>query len=108
MTGNSYARPARWGQQAVIALTVTLPAALPQMFVGFRVGTGIAWMALVAGELVAATDGLGYLINQGRFLFRPDYVIVGMVMIGLIGLMLDALIRLAQRLAMPWREGYAR
>ena len=92
----------------VIALTVTLPAALPQMFVGFRVGTGIAWMALVAGELVAATDGLGYLINQGRFLFRPDYVIVGMVMIGLIGLMLDALIRLAQRLAMPWREGYAR
>lgn len=86
-----------------IALTVVLPAALPAMFVGFRVGTGIAWMALVAGELVAATSGLGFLISQGRLLFRSDYIIVGMVMIGLIGLVLDALIRLVQFLVMPWR-----
>jgi ABC-type nitrate/sulfonate/bicarbonate transport system permease component len=85
-----------------IALTVTLPAALPQMFVGLRVGTGIAWMALVAGELVAATSGLGYLIMQGRFLFRTDYVIVGMIMIGLIGLVLDGIIRSIQSLVMPW------
>jgi ABC-type nitrate/sulfonate/bicarbonate transport system permease component len=59
-------------------------------------------MALVAGELVAATSGLGYLINQGRYLFRSDYVIVGMVVIGLIGLLLDALIRLIQGTVMPW------
>jgi len=85
-----------------IALTVILPAALPQMFIGLRVGTGIAWMALVAGELVAATSGLGYLINLGRYLFRSDYVIVGMVTIGLIGLLLDALIRLIQAITMPW------
>ena len=85
-----------------IALTVVLPAALPQMFVGLRVGTGIAWMALVAGELVAATNGLGYLINQGRYLFRSDYVIVGMVAIGPIGLLLDGAIRLLQRILMPW------
>jgi ABC-type nitrate/sulfonate/bicarbonate transport system permease component len=88
--------------RTMIALTVTLPAALPQMFVGLRVGTGIAWMALVAGELVAATSGLGYLINLGRYLFRSDYVIVGMVAIGLIGLMLDGAIRLSQRIVMPW------
>lgn len=87
-----------------IAFTVILPAALPFMFVGFRVGTGIAWMALVAGELVAATSGLGFLISQGRMLFRSDYIIVGMVLIGLIGLMLDALIRLTQRTMMRWRE----
>lgn len=85
-----------------IITTVIFPAALPQMFVGLRVGTGIAWMALVAGELVAATSGLGYLINQGRYLFRSDYVIVGMVVIGLIGLLLDALIRLIQATIMPW------
>jgi ABC-type nitrate/sulfonate/bicarbonate transport system permease component len=88
-----------------IALTVVLPGALPSMFVGLRVGTGIAWMALVAGELVAATSGLGFLINQGRMLYRSDYIIVGMVMIGLIGLLLDALIRLLQSLVMPWRAG---
>ncbi len=88
-----------------IAFTVILPATLPAMFVGFRVGTGIAWMALVAGELVASTSGLGYLISQGRFLFRSDYIIVGMVMIGVIGLLLDALVRLLQALVTPWRQG---
>lgn len=88
----------------VIAWTVLIPGALPSIFVGFRVGTGIAWMALVAGELVAASSGLGYLIMQGRLLFRPDYIIVGMVVIGLIGLVLDALIRFAQGWIMRWQE----
>ena len=88
-----------------IAFTVILPAALPAMFVGFRVGTGIAWMALVAGELVASTSGLGYLISQGRYLFRSDYIIVGMVMIGVIGLMLDGIVRLLQAIVTPWRQG---
>lgn len=87
----------------LVTTTVILPAALPSMFVGFRVGAGIAWMALVAGELVAATSGLGYLISQGRLLFRPDVIIVGMLMIGLIGLLLDALISACQRVVMPWR-----
>ncbi len=90
--------------RVTIAFTVVLPGALPSMFVGLRVGTGIAWMALVAGELVAATSGLGFLISQGRMLYRSDYIIVGMVMIGLIGLVLDALIRLLQSLVMPWRS----
>lgn len=86
-----------------IARTVVLPGALPSMFVGFRVGVGIAWMALVAGELVAATSGLGFLISQGRLLFRGDYIVVGMVMIGLIGLLLDALVQFLQSLVTPWR-----
>jgi ABC-type nitrate/sulfonate/bicarbonate transport system permease component len=86
-----------------VVFTVILPAALPSMFVGFRVGIGIAWMALVAGELVAATSGLGYLISQGRLLFRSDYIVVGMVMIGLIGLILDSLVRALQRTVTPWR-----
>ncbi len=87
-----------------IALTVVLPAALPSMFVGLRIGTGIAWMALVAGEIVAASSGLGFLINQGRFLFRSDYVIVGMIAIGVIGLLLDAGLRVLQNVVTPWRE----
>lgn len=90
--------------QMAIAFTVVLPAALPSMFIGFRVGTGIAWMALVAGELVAATSGLGFLISQGRLLYRSDFIIVGMLMIGLIGLMLDALVRLLQHYTTPWRD----
>ncbi len=89
--------------RTAIALTIVLPAALPSMFVGLRIGTGIAWMALVAGELVAATSGLGFLISQGRLLYRSDFIIVGMLMIGLIGLLLDALIRFIQQLVTPWR-----
>ncbi|MGE3063969.1 MAG: ABC transporter permease [Hyphomicrobiaceae bacterium] len=89
--------------RVAIALTVILPAALPSMFVGFRIGTGIAWMALVAGELVAATSGLGFLISQGRLLYRSDFIVVGMLMIGLIGLLLDALIRFLQARVTPWR-----
>lgn len=87
-----------------VALTVLLPAATPAMFVGVRVGTGIAWMALVAGELVAASSGLGFLIMQGRMLFRPDFIIVGMVVIGVIGLILDAMIRYLQKTVMKWQE----
>lgn len=85
--------------------TVVLPAAVPSVFVGFRIGTGIAWMALVAGELVAATNGLGYLINQGRSVFRSDYIVVGMLVIGLIGLALDAVLRGFERLIAPWTNG---
>jgi ABC-type nitrate/sulfonate/bicarbonate transport system permease component len=59
-------------------------------------------MALVAGELVAATNGLGYLINQGRSVFRSDYIVVGMLAIGLIGLVLDAMLRSIERVIAPW------
>lgn len=87
-----------------IALTVLVPGALPSIFVGLRVGTGIAWMALVAGEIVAASSGLGYLIMQGRQLFRPDFIIVGMVVIGMIGLGLDFALRVAQKWIMRWEQ----
>jgi ABC-type nitrate/sulfonate/bicarbonate transport system permease component len=86
-------------------LTVVLPAALPQIFTGIRVGLGIGWMALVAGELVAAPSGLGYMINNARTLFRSDYILLGMVLIGALGLVLDYLMRQAARLAMPWHRG---
>jgi ABC-type nitrate/sulfonate/bicarbonate transport system permease component len=83
-------------------LTVVLPGSLPNIFTGLRVGLGIGWMALVAGELVAAPSGLGYLINNARTLFRSDYILLGMVLIGLLGLILDYLMRQVALLAMPW------
>jgi len=85
--------------------TVVLPAALPQIFTGVRIGLGIGWMALVAGELVAAPSGLGYMINNARTLFRSDYILLGMVLIGVLGLVLDFLMRQVMRLAMPWYHG---
>jgi ABC-type nitrate/sulfonate/bicarbonate transport system permease component len=83
-------------------LTVVLPASLPNIFTGLRVGLGIGWMALVAGELVAAPTGLGYMINNARTLFRSDYILLGMVLIGILGLILDYAMRQLALIAMPW------
>jgi len=69
---------------------VVLPAALPQIIVGLRLALGIAWLVVVAAEMVAVDSGLGYLVidarNSGK---RYDLVVAAMLMIGVIGLVLD-------------------
>jgi len=73
---------------------VVLPASLPQILTGLRLALGIAWLVVVAAEMIAVNSGLGYLIidarNAGK---RYDLVVAGMAMIGLIGLGLDFLVR---------------
>jgi NitT/TauT family transport system permease protein len=73
---------------------VVFPAALPQILVGLRIALGIAWLVVVAAEMVAVDSGLGYLVidsrNSGK---RYDLVVAAMLIIGLIGLILDTLIR---------------
>jgi NitT/TauT family transport system permease protein len=87
---------------------VVIPAVLPQIIVGMRIGLGVAWLVVVAAEMIALRSGLGYLIidsrNAGN---RYDLVIAGMIIIGLIGLSLDGLMRLLEGLkSVRWR--YAR
>lgn len=78
---------------------VIFPAALPQILVGLRVALGIAWLVVVAGEMIAVTSGLGYLIidsrNSGK---RYDLVVGAMLIIGLIGLALDMGFRRLERI----------
>ena len=73
---------------------VVFPAALPQILTGLRLALGVAWLVVVAAEMIAVNSGLGYLIidarNAGK---RYDLVVAGMAMIGLIGLGLDWLVR---------------
>ncbi|HLQ38801.1 MAG TPA: ABC transporter permease [Planctomycetota bacterium] len=73
---------------------VIFPATLPQVLTGIRIALGVAWLVVVAAEMIAVNSGLGFLIidarNAGK---RYDLVVAGMVMIGLIGLMLDQLVR---------------
>jgi len=77
--------------------TVVLPAAIPFLFTGLRLSFGSAWITIVAAELIAASEGLGYLImNARRILAAPD-IIVGMLMIGLLGLTFDRLFRALER-----------
>lgn len=68
---------------------VAIPTALPMIFTGLRLALGSSWVALVAAELLAATRGLGFMIQMSRMLGRPDVIIVGMLTIGFIGLLLN-------------------
>ncbi|WP_295449085.1 ABC transporter permease [uncultured Thiodictyon sp.] len=81
---------------------VVLPAAAPQVLTGIRVGFGFGWMALVAAELVGASSGLGFLINDARSVLRTDIVLVGMLTIGLTGFVIDCLVRRLARRLLPW------
>jgi NitT/TauT family transport system permease protein len=69
---------------------VVFPAALPKIIVGLRIALGIAWLVVVAAEMIAVDSGLGYLVidsrNSGK---RYDLVVAAMLIIGLIGLILD-------------------
>jgi NitT/TauT family transport system permease protein len=73
---------------------VIFPACLPQIITSMRIALGIAWLVVVAAEMIAVNSGLGYLIidarNAGK---RYDLVVAGMLLIGLIGLILDFLVR---------------
>ena len=79
---------------------VILPAALPEIIVGLRITLGTAWLVIVAAEMIAVKSGLGYLIIDARNSLRMDKVVAGMLVIGLIGLILDYVIRFLERL--PW------
>jgi ABC-type nitrate/sulfonate/bicarbonate transport system permease component len=72
---------------------VVLPASLPQVIVGLRISFGTGWAAIIAAELVAARSGLGYLISNGMEVLRSDFVLVGMVTIGVLGVLFDAVFR---------------
>ncbi|HMN43878.1 MAG TPA: ABC transporter permease [Povalibacter sp.] len=84
---------------------VVIPAVLPQIIVGMRIGLGVAWLVVVAAEMIALRSGLGYMIMDSRNAGnRYDLVIAGMIIIGLIGLMLDGSMRMLEGLKLVrWR-----
>jgi ABC-type nitrate/sulfonate/bicarbonate transport system permease component len=81
---------------------IVLKGALPQIITGVRIGLGVGWMALVAAELVGANSGLGFLINDARSMLRTDTITVGMLTIGIVGLLIDTVIRVLGRRLLPW------
>ena len=89
-------------------MQVVFPATLPQIIVGMRIGLGVAWLVVVAAEMIALRSGLGYMIidsrNAGN---RYDLVIAGMIIIGLIGLALDGIMRLLENMkSVRWRYAH--
>ncbi len=90
----------RW----TILRRVVLPASLPSIFTGLRIGLGIAWTAVIVAEMVAVKSGLGYVLWDAYYVGRMDVVIADMATIGLLGLISDRIILLIERWVLAWRR----
>jgi NitT/TauT family transport system permease protein len=77
-----------------ILLHVILPSCVPFIFTGVRLGMGGAYTSIVAAEMLAAKEGLGYLIFTSRLYFRIDWILAGIIVLGLIGFLTDQALRL--------------
>jgi ABC-type nitrate/sulfonate/bicarbonate transport system permease component len=84
---------------------VLLPGAVPSIFVGMRIGIGIGWMTLVAAEFTGVKEGygLGYMIMTARDIQRPDEILAGMLVIGVIGLLIDIGLRAIESKTIKWQ-----
>lgn len=81
---------------------IYLPSAIPSIFVGLKLGLGISWMAVVGAEIIAATSGIGYRINDARSLMQPEVVFVGMIVIAIIGLLMEQILNKIAKILTPW------
>ena len=84
-------------KQPQVLTKIILPAAFPSIATGLHLALGTAWVFLVAGEMVGAQSGLGFLIIDARNNLRADMLMAAMVVIGVLGLLLDSLIRLLEK-----------
>jgi len=81
---------------------VVLPAALPSIFTGLRLGLGLAWFVIVVGEMTGVPQGLGAVIMDGRTLSRTELVICGMIVIGVVGYISDRLVMMLGNYLLRW------
>lgn len=87
-----------------LIVRIFLPAALPNLFTGLRTGLSLAWMFLVAAELIAATKGVGYLLTDGRETGRADLVIVAIIILAVLGKISDGLLSWLEQRLLAWRD----
>jgi ABC-type nitrate/sulfonate/bicarbonate transport system permease component len=87
---------------------VIIRSAFPYMVVGARLGMGMAFIVLVAAELIASSVGLGYLINDARYRFRTDQILLGMACIGILGFLLNKLLLEIDRRIVRWKGAATR
>ena len=86
---------------------VVLPAALPSIFTGMRLGLGFAWVVIVVGEMTGVQTGLGAIIMEARQLSRTEIVICGMIVIGICGFLTDQIVMLIGRRLLAWSPSHA-
>ena len=90
-----------------LVVEVILPSALPGVLMALRVCMSISITALIAAEQVGTTEGVGYLVTMAQEYNRTDYMVLCVVLYAVLGLIFDAIVRLVERFAMPWRKQVA-
>lgn len=81
---------------------VVFPASLPEIFTGLRVSVGFTYTTLVAAEMVAGLNGIGWMVLDASRFLQSDVIFVGIILMGLTGLALDWVVRLVERAVVPW------
>ena len=84
-------------------ICVIIPSAVPSIFTGLREGLANAWQTMVAAELFASTEGLGYLVSYGRQLFQLDLVLAMVVVLGIVGLTVNGALAMLERFLLRWQ-----
>jgi taurine transport system permease protein len=79
-----------------------LPASLPEIFTSIRLAVGVGWTTLIASEMVAAESGMGWMVMNASSYMRTDIVMIGIILLGLTGYLLDYLLVVVERLTVPW------
>lgn len=83
---------------------VAVPACMPSIFAGVQNALSMAWMCVLAAEMVGAREGVGFIIIQGMDLNKPSMILVGMVLIGIVGSFLAVSLRWLEKMLCPWRR----
>lgn len=86
---------------------IFIPAAKPYLFTGMRSGLSMAWLCVVAAELLAATQGIGYLLTDGREVSRPDLVLVAIVVLAVMGKLTDSILKFWEARSLSWRDAFS-
>lgn len=89
--------------RVVVLFQIILPSAVPSIFTGLRLGISQAWTCVVTAEMIAASAGVGYVIQYARELVQPDLLLVGIITIGIIGLLIDLIVIFLQKKIVYWR-----
>lgn len=91
-------------RDSVIFPRVIIPASIPFILVGVRIGLGSAWATVVAAELIAAQSGLGFRMQQAQLYYDLPTIFVSLITIGILGLVMDRLLQAAERRLTRWQE----
>lgn len=81
---------------------IVLPSALPSIFTGLKLGVSTSWSCVVAAEMIAASKGIGYMIAYAREMGQPYNMFAGIIVIGLVGVLIDFLLRKLQKRVLKW------